>query len=116
MIRAPLAPEGRLFSLMALFEAFTWASLLVGMFLKYVTMTTELGVWWFGRLHGLAFLLYLAAALIAAFRLRWSLAVTVTAILAAIPPLVTLPLEIWLRRRGLLSAPSTRLVDPAAGH
>ena len=30
------------------------------------------------------------------------------ALLAAIPPLVTVPLEMWFRRKGLLSDPATR--------
>ena len=70
-------------------------------------------MWFFGRLHGLAFLLYLVAALAAASRLRWSLGVTVLAILAAIPPLTTLPLEAWLRRRGVLSLPGVSRGEPA---
>src|SRR5690606_40317545 len=59
----PLSGAGRLFSIVALIEAFTWAGLLVGMYLKYVSGSTELGVWLFGRLHGGAFLLYLVVAI-----------------------------------------------------
>lgn len=94
----------RLFTLAALIEALTWAGLLIGMFLKYVTETTDLGVWLFGRLHGAAFLFYVVVTVIAAWRLRWPLWATALAILAAIPPLVTLPLEIWFKRLGLLTA------------
>lgn len=93
----------RLFTIAALIEALTWAGLLLGMFLKYVTETTDLGVWLFGRLHGAAFLFYVVVTVIAAWRLRWPLWATALAILAAIPPLVTLPLEIWFRRLGLLT-------------
>ena len=50
-------PMTTVFTIIARFEAFTWAGLLIGMFLKYGTETTELGVWLFGRLHGFAFLL-----------------------------------------------------------
>jgi len=103
--RAPLAPAGKLFAAVALFEAFTWAGLLAGMYLKYVSGSTDLGVWLFERLHGGAFLLYLAVAIGAGARLRWPLWALLLAILAAIPPLVTLPLEYWYRRRGLLFAP-----------
>ena len=99
----PLSGAGRLFSIVALIEAFTWAGLLVGMYLKYVSGSTELGVWLFGRLHGGAFLLYLVVAIGAGARLRWPLWALLLAVLAAIPPLVTLPLEFWYRRRGLLS-------------
>lgn len=113
--RQPLSPAGRTFSIVALIEAFTWAGLLVGMYLKYVTGTTDLGVWLFGRLHGGAFLLYLAVTLFAGARLRWPLWAALLAMLAAVPPLVTLPLEIWFRRRGLLSGavrPAARGVSP----
>jgi integral membrane protein len=91
------------FTIIARFEAFTWAGLLIGMFLKYGTETTELGVWLFGRLHGFAFLLYFVTAIVAGLRLRWPWWATLLAALAAIPPLVTFPLEIWFRRRGLLA-------------
>src|SRR5690606_10121335 len=106
-IRQPVSTTGRFFSVVALIEAFTWAGLLAGMYLKYVSGTTDLGVWLFGRLHGAAFLLYLATAFVAGARLRWPLWAMLLAVLAAIPPLVTLPLELWFRRRGLLSASAT---------
>ncbi len=102
--RPSMSPIGKLFAAVALIEAFTWAGLLVGMYLKYGRGTTELGVWLFGRLHGAAFLLYIVVAFVAGARLRWPMWALLLAVLAAIPPLVTLPLELWFRRRGLLSA------------
>lgn len=98
----------QLFIFAARIEAFTWAGLLIGMMLKYTLEITDSGVWLFGRLHGAAFLLYFAVALIAAHRLRWPLWASLLAILAAIPPLVTLPLEIWYARRGLLQTQSAQ--------
>jgi len=100
-----LAPAGKLFAVVALIEAATWAGLLAGMLLKYGTGTTDLGVWLFGRLHGAAFLAYVAVAVVAGARLRWPMWALLLALLAAVPPLATLPLEPWYRRRGLLSAP-----------
>ena len=82
------------------------------MFFKYVAGTTELGVWWFGRLHGAAFLFYLAATIIAARRLRWPWWATSLALLAALPPLVTFPLEMWFERRGYLTD-TTATPEPA---
>ncbi len=99
----PLSTTGRVFAAVAFFEAFTWAGLLVGMLLKYGTQTTDLGVWFFGRLHGVAFLLYLAVSLFAWIRLRWPVWAVLIALLAAVPPLTTVPVEMWFRRRGLLS-------------
>lgn len=94
---------GKIFTMIARFEAFTWAGLLIGMFLKYGLEVSEMGVWLFGRLHGFAFLAYLFIAIFAAIRLRWPWWCTLLAILAAIPPLVTLPLESWFRKRGMLN-------------
>ena len=100
--KPPLAPSGKLFVAIALIEALTWTGLLVGMYLKYVSGTTDLGVWLFGRLHGAAFLFYLAVTLVSAVRLRWPWWASILALLAAAPPLVTVPLEMWFRRIGLL--------------
>lgn len=99
---------GRLFAIVSVGEAITWAGLLVGMFLKYVTETTDMWVAVFGRLHGVMFLIYVLVTILAALILRWPGWVAVLAILAAIPPLVTLPLEIWMRRTGLLGSWKTR--------
>ncbi|MBO1751480.1 DUF3817 domain-containing protein [Actinotalea sp. BY-33] len=92
---------GRAFSVVALLEAATWAGLLIGMVLKHVTRTTELGVQVFGQLHGIMFLVYVVVALVASYRLRWGWWVTGLALAAAVPPLTTIPLERWLRARGL---------------
>lgn len=100
----PISPAGKVFAVIAFLEAFTWAGLLVGMYLKHVSGTTDFGVWLFGRLHGFAFLLYVAIAFVAGARLRWPLWALLLAVLAAIPPLATLPVEYWFRRKGLLAA------------
>ncbi len=102
----PIAGIGKLFSVIALLEGLTWAGLLVGMFLKYTTETTTLGVKIFGPLHGIVFISYVLITVLAAARLRWPLWATVVAVLAAVPPLVTIPMEIWFKRRGLLADPA----------
>ena len=94
------------FCVAATLEAVTWAALLIGMFLKYVTQTTPLGVTIAGTAHGYAFLLYLLTTTTAAITLRWRWTTTLLAILAAIPPLATLPLEHWMRRTGKLTPPA----------
>jgi integral membrane protein len=99
----PLSTTGKLFAAAAFIEGVTWAGLLIGMLLKYGTETTTLGVKIFGPLHGFAFLFYVAVSLYAWVRLRWPLWAVLVALLAAIPPLVTVPLEVWFRRIGLLS-------------
>lgn len=99
-----LAPAGRLFAVAAFLEGFTWAGLLIGMSLKYGPVGNELGVKIFGPLHGGAFLFYVVVTVLAALRLRWPWWATLLAVIAAVPPLVTVPLEMWFRRIGLLSA------------
>lgn len=91
-----------IFTVVARIEAFTWLGLLIGMFLKYGTETTELGVWLFGRVHGFAFLIYFCVAIFAGLRLRWPWWATLLAVLASMPPLLTFPLELWYRKMGLL--------------
>jgi len=100
----PMSASGRLFAVAAFVEGLTWAGLLVGMWLKYGAGVTDTGVWLFGRLHGAAFLFYVVATLVAASQLRWPGWALLVGLLAAIPPLVTVPLEWWFRRKGLLSA------------
>ncbi|MCC8557460.1 DUF3817 domain-containing protein [Xanthomonas vesicatoria] len=99
---AALSPMGRLFAVAALIEGVTWAGLLLGMVLKYGTQTTEVVVWLFGRLHGGAFLFYVVVSVLAALRLRWPWWAWALSLLAALPPLVTVPLEMWFRCIGLL--------------
>ena len=103
-----LSSTGRLFAAAAFLEGLTWAGLLVGMWLKYGLEVTDTGVWLFGRLHGAAFLFYVVLTVIAGARLRWPSWALLLALLAAVPPLVTVPLEMWSRRKGLLSDPATR--------
>jgi integral membrane protein len=101
----PMHPMGRVFAVVALFEAFTWAGLLVGMYLKYhAAAPTTAGVALFGPVHGVAFMVYVVVTVLAAVKLRWPWWAAGLALLAAIPPLVTLPLEWWFKRRGLLAA------------
>ncbi len=117
MNHAPVTGIGKLFSLVAMLEGMTWAGLLIGMFLKYVTKTTEMGVTIFGPLHGFVFIAYIVITVLAMVSLRWPLWAALLAMLAAVPPLVTIPMEIWFKRRGFLSDPATRNAVPgkAAG-
>ncbi len=104
-----MAPD-RLFVLLARAEACTWVLLLTGMFLKYVTDTTELGVKIAGPIHGVVFIVYVVAAVVIGTDQRWSTKQLVVAVAAAIPPLATIPLELHAERHGWL-APTWRLVD-----
>ncbi|KRF35448.1 hypothetical protein ASG94_12580 [Nocardioides sp. Soil805] len=92
----------RLFRTLATAEAITWALLLTGMFLKYVTETTELGVQVFGMVHGVVFIAYGLATVLVAVDQRWSVGRLVMGLAAAVPPFATLPFERYADRRGLL--------------
>jgi integral membrane protein len=92
----------RTFIAVALLEACTWVGLLAGMYLKYVSETTEAGVWLFGRLHGAAFVIYLLVTVVTARVFRWRWLTTAFALVASIPPLGTIVFEQWARRSGRL--------------
>ncbi|WP_007026711.1 DUF3817 domain-containing protein [Saccharomonospora iraqiensis] len=94
-----------LFRVVAVAEAFSWAGLLVGMFLKYVVELGEGGVPVLGMVHGVLFVLYLATTLLVARPLGWRAGTVVTALLASIPPLATWVFEKWALRRGKLDGP-----------
>lgn len=98
----------KIFIFAARIEALTWAGLLAGMFVKYYLDGTDVGVWLFGRLHGAAFVIYFFVSIYSAVRLRWGWWYGTLAVLAAIPPLVTYPLELWFARKGLLGPRSAQ--------
>lgn len=102
----------RLFRIVAVAEAITWALLLTGMFLKYVTETTELGVRYGGMVHGVAFVAYAVTTVVVAVDSRWSLKRTVIGLLAAVPPFFTIWFDVAMERRGAL-ADRWRLRDEA---
>ena len=105
----------RLFRTVAVAEAVTWALLLGGMFLKYVTETTELGVRVGGMLHGVVFIAYCLTTLLVAVDQRWSLGRTVAGLACSVPPFATVPFDRYAERRGLLGAAWRLRSAPAAG-
>ena len=93
----------QLYRTVAIAEAVTWTLLLGGMFLKYVTETTELGVRIGGGLHGFAFLAYVAVTVLVAVDGRWTGGRLVAGLVAAVVPYLTVPFERSAERAGLLS-------------
>ena len=96
----------RVFTAVAVLEAFTWVGLLTGMFLKYVPPVadrTEVGVQVFGPVHGAAFVAYLVLAVLAWRVLRWSWGTLLTALVCSVPPLFTVLFEVWAARTGRLT-------------
>ncbi|MGY2129649.1 DUF3817 domain-containing protein [Blastococcus sp. SYSU DS0617] len=96
------------FRVAAVAEALSWVGLLIGMFVKYVPETSELGVKIFGPIHGGIFVAYVVITLLAARVLRWSAGTTLLGLAASVPPLVTIWFERWVTRTGRL--PSTHPV------
>ena len=100
----------RIFRLLAVAEAFSWAGLLIGMFFKWVTRTTELGVEIAGPIHGAFFVAYGVTALVLWRLQRWPFRVALFAGLSAVFPFATVWFERWAGRHGFLTpAPATGL-------
>jgi len=112
----------RLFRVVAVAEAVTWALLLTGMALKYVTETTELGVRVGGMLHGVVFVAYCVTTVVVALDQRWTPGRTLLGLAAAVPPFFTIWFDRAAERRGWLGArwrlrddePATTLERPTA--
>ena len=99
---APLPVPARVFRVLAIAEACSWAGLLIGMLFKYVVVHNEIGVQVFGPIHGALFVAYVVVAVAVARPLRWDLRTLLLALGASIPPLCTLWFERWALRTGRL--------------
>jgi len=98
MFRTPLS----LYRTFAIAEVFTWALLITGLILR-ATADLPIAVTIGGGIHGFVFLCYGATAILVAKNNRWSAGPTVGALVSAIIPFATVPVEVWLHRRGLLA-------------
>lgn len=94
-----------LFRAAAFAEVVTWTLLIIGMVLKYVTHTTELGVRIGGGIHGFVFLAFVAVVLFSAVNHRWSARTTLVTLVAAVIPYATIAAERSLDRQGRLDGP-----------
>ena len=101
-----------LFRRVAIAEAVTWALLLTGMFLKYVTSTTELGVQVFGMVHGVVFIAYCLVTLLVGVDQRWSRGRVLLGLVSALPPFMTVWFDRYAERRDALDT-TWRLVSQA---
>lgn len=84
-----------LFTRLAALEAVTWALLLFGMFLKYVTETTELGVRVFGMFHGVVFIAFCLVSVLTWVDQKWSVGRLALALVSAVVPFMT----VWFTSR-----------------
>ncbi|GAB3246063.1 DUF3817 domain-containing protein [Arthrobacter pigmenti] len=109
-----MAPR-TLFRTVAFAEAVTWTLLLIGLFLKYVTSTTELGVSIGGGLHGFVFICYVMVSCFTWVNEKWARGTGLLTLVSAVIPYATIPVEKSLDRRGLLSDSwrlTSQSVDP----
>ncbi|MHA7133218.1 DUF3817 domain-containing protein [Oerskovia turbata] len=90
----------RAFRAVAIAEAFSWAGLLVGMYVKWIAEASELGVKIFGPVHGGLVIAYVALALLVAVRQRWSILTVLFALAATLPPFLTVLFDRWAHRSG----------------
>ena len=95
----------------AIAEAITWALLLIGMFLKYVTETTELGVQVFGMVHGVVFIAYCLTTVVLWVDQEWPLSRLALGLLAAVPPFATVPFARYAERTRLMGGDWRLLTD-----
>ncbi|MDH6238394.1 DUF3817 domain-containing protein [Cryobacterium sp. CG_9.6] len=103
-----------LFRSVAIAEAITWALLITGMLMKYVFDAGEVGVQVGGFVHGLVFIAFGMTAVLLAVNQHWSARLTALAVITAIVPFGTIPLDRGLEKRGLLDGGwrRTRTDDP----
>lgn len=105
MAESRLVTPKLLFRQVAVAEAITWALLLIGMFLKYVTETTDLGVRIFGMGHGIVFISYGLVALATWVNQKWSLRTGLLALVSAVPPFATILFDRSAESAGQLEGP-----------
>lgn len=91
----------KLFRIVATAEAITWTLLIAALIVRAATGSAPV-VTIAGALHGFVFLSYGATAVLLAVNQRWHPRVAVIAIVSAIIPYATIPVEIWLARTGRL--------------
>lgn len=104
MLKLPSKPAViRIFKVLAVAEAVSWAALLLGMFFKWVLRITELGVEIAGPIHGALFIGYGAAALALWKLQRWPFGVAFLAGLSAVFPFATVLFERWAAKRNFLT-------------
>ncbi|WP_243227323.1 DUF3817 domain-containing protein [Microbacterium sp. CIAB417] len=97
MLRTPYA----LFRTLAIAEMVSWTLLIGGLVVRAVAgfaPAVTIG----GGIHGFIFLSYGATVVLVAKNQRWSGGVTILALVSAVVPYATLPVELWLSRTGRL--------------
>ena len=91
-----------LFRTLALAEVVSWTLLIAGIIVRATTgwaPAVTIG----GGIHGFVFLSYGATVILVALNNRWKAGPTAAALVSAVVPYATIPVELWADRRGLLA-------------
>lgn len=95
----------RLYVALAIAEAITWTALIVGLILKANNGIDPTLLTTIGGIHGFVFISYGATAILVAINQRWHFGIGLLAVVAALLPYATIPLEIVQAKRGALNGP-----------
>ncbi|QSB07100.1 DUF3817 domain-containing protein [Natronoglycomyces albus] len=102
----------KIFRVVAIAEACSWAGLLIGMYFKYLGGGNDIGVAIFGPIHGALFMAYLLAVLVSARLHSWPLKELLIGGICSVPPFATL----WFDHRVMKRFRAQRDADvPAPG-
>lgn len=91
----PMSSQSRAFKIVAFAEAVSWLALLIGMFFKHITKTTDLGVQICGPIHGVVFVTYVIIALRLWQERSWPAKEFGLGLLSSVIPFMT----IWFEKR-----------------
>ena len=97
----------RVFKTAAVLEAISWGLLLIGMFFKWVTQTTEMGVKIAGPIHGVMFILYVLTTLKLWQDHDWPVKEFLIGLVCSVIPFATVWFEKHAEHRGLLRPAGT---------
>lgn len=91
-----------LYGVVSVAEMVTWTGLIIAMIARYGF--GQDGSWFFvaGISHGSVFLAYVTVTVLVSHNQRWSFWRTLVALVAAIPPYLTVPVDRSLVKKGLL--------------
>ena len=97
-------------------ETITWTLLIAALIVRAAS-GVAIVVTIAGGIHGFVFLAYGATAILVAKNQRWPASSTISAVVSAVVPYATIPVEIWLHRRGRLEGAwrMARTDDPRDG-
>ncbi|MFI6173222.1 DUF3817 domain-containing protein [Nocardia sp. NPDC051052] len=97
-----LSTVAKRFRFIAVLEAISWVFLIAGMVFKRLPEPVLWPVKVFGMTHGIIFVLFVIATIVASRELGWAAKTTVLALVSSIPPFCTVLFELWAVRSGKL--------------